>query len=350
MSSCNLYEATRRTVRAVMGADAFAMPLMRRSSAAIRQELGGGKPVETLIPPPEDLPWHPLGEGGVTDASVCGLLMLERAMQDEGFLGTKGVGETLIRFKNDPDYHPYFDWFAGPVTRRGLEKLEGYYQPTRFDKNPCEARHGTSGAVCRGWVAGLLHPGDPEAAIRQAVQLAMVTHPNGIAISGTAVSAALTAAAFGGKLDSAKIYDTALWAAQEGYRRGCLATVKPPVGAKLPGRIELAVNLALQYGDDDERLLAELGDLIGFGVNTSELIPSVVGILVAAHGSLSRAVRLAANAGNCANRAAVVAAAACAPACDPDPMLEACFERAAQKLPFDCSALFDKLRDYDANF
>ena len=178
----------------------------------------------------------------------------------------------------------------------------------------------------------------------------MVTHPNGIAISGTAVSAALTAAAFGGKLDSAKIYDTALWAAQEGYRRGCLATVKPPVGAKLPGRIELAVNLALQYGDDDERLLAELGDLIGFGVNTSELIPSVVGILVAAHGSLSRAVRLAANAGNCANRVAVVAAAACAPACEPDPMLEACFERAAQKLPFDCSALFDKLRDYDANF
>ena len=40
MSSCNLYEATRRTVRAVVGADAFAMPLMRRSSAAIRQELG----------------------------------------------------------------------------------------------------------------------------------------------------------------------------------------------------------------------------------------------------------------------------------------------------------------------
>ncbi len=90
----------------------------------------------------------------------------------------------------------------------------------------------------------------------------------------------------------------ALHAADTGYRLGLAAAGTPPVGAKLPQRIELAANLAVRHRRDPERLLREMNDLIGFGAYASEAVPSVVGLVIAAQGRVGEAVRLAANAGN----------------------------------------------------
>ncbi|MBC5581375.1 ADP-ribosylglycohydrolase family protein [Anaerofilum sp. BX8] len=340
MNALDLSARMKRTVRAVAAADAFALPMLGMGPEQIRRDLGDGDLVRRLCKAPPGAVGSAFPPGAVSDVFAAGYLLLRGFLSDGGHITAARAGRALLRLKTDAAFRPYFDDFLDPVTREGLERLDGSYVSTRFDLVPCDGRRINCSAAARAWVAGLLNPGDPEAAIRDAVTLSMPTHPNAIAISGAAVSAALTAASFLPGFDCGRLYELALKAARDGYELGLSAAGMPPVGAKLPQRIELAVNLALRYRRDPEKLLQELNDVVGFGAYASEAVPSAVGLVIAAGGRAGEAVRLAANAGNCACCTAVIAAAACAASSPVDEALEEHFEKVRAAAPFDWEPLW----------
>ena len=342
MKAFDLPARMKRTVRAVAAADAFALPMRGLGPDRIRRDLGGGGLVRRLRKAP-GAAGDSFEPGGVSDVFASSYLLLRGFLRDGGRVTLAGAGQALLRLKTESIFRPYLDRFLDPVTREGLDRLDGSYLPTRFDRVPCDGRRINCSAAARAWVAGLLNPGDPEAAIRDAVTLSMPSHPNAIAISGAAVSAALTAAAFLPGPDCGRLYDLALHAADTGYRLGLAAAGTPPVGAKLPQRIELAANLAVRHRREPERLLREMNDLTGFGAYASEAVPSAVGLVIAAQGRVGEAVRLAANAGNQACCTAAIAAAACAPACPADEALEECFEQVRAVPPFEWEPLWAEL-------
>ncbi len=107
-------------------------------------------------PAAKDRPCGSAGPGGVTDVLVCGLLILRGVMRDGGRVPSPGVGQALLRLKTDPSiFRPYLDRVLDPVTRAGLDRLDGSYLPTRFDRVPCDGRRINCSAAARAWVAGL---------------------------------------------------------------------------------------------------------------------------------------------------------------------------------------------------
>ena len=295
-------------VRTVAVADAFAMPLMTRPPYLIREDYGSGKLVEDMLALLPDSPGYPLPMGSVTDVFASSYCLL-RSILRSGGVTPSAAEQALFDWREGEDTKVYYDKFAGKTTRLRMEYLDGTHIFNRFDKVPCEGRFITNGGASRAWVAGLLNPGNVDRAIDDALTLTMPTHPNAIAGSGAAAVAAMVSAALGGVKAPDKLFDVAREAVQAGYRKMEMATNLTAVGAKLPGRMELAANLAVKYGNDEEKLAVEMHDCVGVGAYTSEVVPSDVGFILAAGNDLEKALRLAVNAGNQTNKTASIVCA-----------------------------------------
>lgn len=153
------------------------------------------------------------------------------------------------------------------------------------------ARGDTNGAAMRIVPVGLVTPMErPAELIAQVVEACRPTHHTDVAISGAClVAGAVSAAINATSIDD--VVEPALAAAEAGRRQG-----NPVMGASVVRRAQLAVEIARRFGPTSE-MAAELYDVVGAGVATTEAAPSALGLAVAAGGDAAVCARLSANLG-----------------------------------------------------
>jgi len=151
---------------------------------------------------------------------------------------------------------------------------------------------------------GLIHPGDPEAAVADAVIACTPTHYTDVALSGACAVAAAVARAMTPDTTLEDIIDAAVWGADVGVRYGA-----PWMGASVARKIDFAVQLATDVKLTEQDRLRNLYDFIGSTLAVPDSVPCAFGILAMAEGNpVQAAIYAAALSGD----ADTVGAIACA--------------------------------------
>jgi len=164
----------------------------------------------------------------------------------------------------------------------------------------------TNGAAMRVAPAGLIHPGNIDAACEQAFVTCLPSHDTDVAISAAcAIAAGVSRALVEPSLPA--VID----ACREGGRIGVrLAQERARMlpGPRFLARLEMALEIARAAPDDRAFLLAmESG--VGASVLAAESVPAAIGILAYAGGDPMRTISLAASIGNDTDSIATMAGA-----------------------------------------
>lgn len=289
-----LYKKILGSLSMVAIGDALGMPCHDMTTDEIKERFG--KPVETFRPPFDDTRVHRNFDAGrITDDTILTLAVAKAYIENEGRLTPSSISACLLESYNralDAGCGTMF----GPSTRRAMDAMQAGNDPVQAclaDKHPMSGA--SNGAAMKIAPAGLVHPADPDAAIRDAVTVCLLSHCTQTAIAAACAIAAGVAEAMAPGADVFSVVRAALHGARKGEAIGMkkARTVPLPSVAK---RIELAVSLALKAKDCDEanRFFA---NIIGTGLAAYESIPTAVGIFVAAAGDPRRCVIAGANVG-----------------------------------------------------
>ena len=171
---------------------------------------------------------------------------------------------------------------AGPTTRAMLEGA-----PAEGDR-----RIGlTNGSAMRAAPCGLVHPGDPEAAVELAWLTSRPTHDTQVAAAAAGAIAAGVAVALRPGAGLEEVVEACSLGAALGNGLGVRhgRTVAAP---RVSDRIELAVDEARAAGDLDEAL-DRIESAVGTSMFAFESVPAAVGALVARRGEPLEVVRAA---------------------------------------------------------
>lgn len=238
-----------------------------------------GKPVDSFEVPPPGNPYAGGRDAGqLTDDSSLTLGLCRAYLENQGVMTVEAVVQTILRWSESE----YFPRFAGPRPRRQ------YGGCARGDPLVV-GRHGeismggvTNGAAMKISPPGLMHPGDLDAAIRDAVTICLPTHATQIAISGAcAVACAVSAALISGAT-VASVVKAALYGAEKGESIG-REKGRIAAGPSVAERLRLAVQIVV--GDPQpERACRKIGQLIGSGLPAAEAVPAALGIFMAVEG------------------------------------------------------------------
>lgn len=267
-------------------------PTEQRSVVENRQLFGHR--VEQFYEPPEDSPYAAGRKAGqITDDSSQMFMLAEAFIQGGGSVTARAVADMLLAWTQTE----YFPRFAGPSTKRAVEALRKGADPETLGAQGRETNVGTTnGSAMRIAPAGLVHPGDPRAAVRAAAITCRPSHFTSIGVAGSGAIAAAVAVAL---LDNSTIVDVvraAVFGAELGAQIGA-DEGREVAGADVAKRIKLAAAIGLTSPDLDtaiERLTTE----IGTGLPIVESVPATLGFFVAAAGDPWQAIIGAATAGD----------------------------------------------------
>jgi ADP-ribosylglycohydrolase len=297
-----LYDRVLGSLACACIGDALGAPTEQRSIGEIRRIWGGR--VDKFYPPPDDSPYaNGRRAAQITDDASQMLHLVDAYLECEGILTPDSVATALLRWSENPQYFPRF---VGPSTRAGIERLRNGDDPVAAGRAGRLTDEGTSnGAAMRVAPAGLMHPGDPEAAVRDAVITCLPTHGTNLAISGAGCVAAAVAVAMVPGNELLDVTHAAQWGAAKGeiLGRKCGREV---AGPSVRRRLDLALELAVTASDLEEAV-RDIAALVGTGLHVSEAVPAAVGIFVAANGDPFPAVVGGANAGGDTDTVACIA-------------------------------------------
>jgi ADP-ribosylglycohydrolase len=190
--------------------------------------------------------------------------------------------------------------YVGPSTRRGVQAL-------KRGENPHETgRMGdTNGGSMRVSVVGLLHPGDPMGAIRDAMISCLPTHGTNVAISGACAVAAGTAVAMHAHATLDAVIAAGMLGAEIGRQQG-----SSWIGASVTRKIEQAVRIVRGAGTTDDKLRA-IYDEVGTSLATPETVGASFGVFLLAAGDPKTAAIHAAALSGDADTVGAIACALC---------------------------------------
>lgn len=242
---------------------------------------------------------HPLGT--VTDDTEQTLLIARLLATGEP-LTPERVAEALVEWAEKG-----LSSYLGPSTRRALTQLMQGVSPYETGKGGT-----TNGAAMRVAPIGIVHAGDVDSAVRDAVAASIPTHNTRNAMQGAAAVACAIAAAMAAEAT----VESVILGAQEGARRGrefgAWSWATP-----LDKRIELAVELVARphrssrpVGSIDDAL-ESLYDYIGVGLDPAESVATALGLVVAARGDPMTAILAGVNIGGDTDTIAAIAGAIC---------------------------------------
>jgi ADP-ribosylglycohydrolase len=243
-----------------------------------------GEPVEGCTREEVRTYGHPLspvrrGRGAVTDDSGQLEALAEALVAADGDLTEEAWRAALVRwFETSPTAER-----AGPTTRAMLQRPAGEAPPEG------DRRVGaTNGSAMRVAPAGLIHPGDAEAAVELAWLTSRPTHDTQVAAAAAGAIAAGVATALRPGAGVEEVAEACVLGAALGHGLGTRHGRTVPL-PRVSDRIELAVDEARAAGGLDEAL-----DRIEAAVGTSmlafESVPAAVGVLVASRGDPIEAV------------------------------------------------------------
>lgn len=258
--------------------DAFAMPAQVHPDDTERA-FGW---LDTWQPAPDDHIVHAgLPAGRITDDSEQAF-SIAQAVIDAGAVTLEAAVKGLVAWYDrvDGDNSP----FVGPSTRRGLKALKRGEDPRTTG-----LWGDTNGAPMRIAPIGLLHPGDIEGAVADAVTVCMPTHFTQPAVSGAAAVAAAVATAMEEDVSLDAVMAAGLRGAELGAKHG-----RRWFGCSALFKIEQA--LAIANSDSSTRIrLRRLFDEVGATLNVPETVGAAFGILAMAQGDPKQTAILAAN-------------------------------------------------------
>lgn len=250
--------------------DAWGMPAYFRPEQTWLHYHGW---LDKLIDPPPDHPIHAtLQAGQVTDDTEQALALAQIIIK-YGQITVVGAAEGIVAWYDqiDGDNSPY----VGPSTRRGVLALKAGQDP-----HTTGLFGDTNGGAMRVSPIGLIHPGDPDAAIEDAVIACTPTHFTDVAVSGACAVAAAVAQATAPHTTLEDIIQMGIHGADVGVRRG-----RPWLGASVARKIDFAVQLATDVEVSERDRLRNLYDLIGSTLAAADAVPCAFGILALAEGN-----------------------------------------------------------------
>jgi len=263
--------------------------------------------------------------GQITDDVSQMLALAEVLIETNGDLSEEAWLQALLRWM---DTSPAAR-MMGPTTRPLLEALAAGRDTADIGRSPYSTRKlasfgATNGAAMRVAPAGMVFPGDLEAAVRLSWISCRPTHDTQIAAAAAGAIAAGVAQAL---LPNADVYSVAR-ASMQGARLGEALGARE--GRRVPGpsvlrRIEIAIDEALRSANLHEAI-TRIEASVGNSVMAVESVPAAVGIFVAAGGDPLEAVVGGANIGNDTDTIAAMAGAMAGALCGvealPTPLLE----------------------------
>lgn len=258
--------------------DAFAMPAQVHPDDTERA-FGW---LDSWQPAPDDHIVHAgLPAGRITDDSEQAYSIAQAVIEAGGVTLAAAVdGLTAWYDRVDGDNSPY----VGPSTRRGLNALKRGEDPRTTG-----LWGDTNGAPMRIAPIGLLHPGDIDGAVADAVIICMPTHFTQPAVSGAAAVAAAVSGAMENDATLDLVIEAGLRGAELGAKHG-----RRWFGCSVPFKIEQA--LAITKRDADERAkLRRIFDEVGATLNVPETVGAAFGLLAMAGGDPKQTAILAAN-------------------------------------------------------
>jgi ADP-ribosylglycohydrolase len=253
--------------------------------------------IESLVDAPPDHPIHAgFRAGQVTDDTQQAIALARRIIK-EGGITVEGAARAIVAWYDAAggDHAA----FVGPSTRRAVAALKSGVDPHETGK-----QGDTNGGAMRISPIGLIHPGNPAAAVEDAITACIPTHFTDVAVSGACAVAAAIAQAMTPDATLEEIITMATWGAEMGLQRGV-----PWMGASVARKIDFAVQLATDLNISETDRIQNLYDLIGSTLAVADSVPCAFGVLAMADGDpVTTAIYAAALSGD----ADTVGAIACA--------------------------------------
>ncbi|MFH1139765.1 MAG: ADP-ribosylglycohydrolase family protein [Pseudomonadota bacterium] len=274
--------------------DALGMPTHDLTSDEISRRFGG--PVRDFHPPGPDSRVHPRHRAAeITDDTLLTLAAARSYLEGRGRVDplsvARGTAAALARARESGR-----EMMFGPSTRRCVEALEAGLDPLAAalaEKHPLSGA--SNGGAMKVSPAGLVHPGDLEAAAADALTICLPSHATVAGVSAAAAIAAGVAEAVTPRADVYSVAQACLWGAAAGERLAVERVRRTPLPS-LPERIKLAIQLVLTAGDPvaaNRRLV----EVIGAGLAAYESVPAAIGVFLANGGVPEKCVLAGANIG-----------------------------------------------------
>lgn len=230
-------------------------------------------------------PDHPLHAGfragQITDDTQQALALAE-AIIATGQLTVEEVARVLLAWYERVQGQGAA--YISQNTHRAMDALK-----SGSDPHLTGLRGDTDGGAKRVSPIGLIHPGDPDAALADAIITCTPTHFTDVALSGACAVAAAVAQALVPETTLEEIVTVAMRAAEVGREHGVVWW-----GASVARKINYAVQLATDSRFPEQERLQNLYDLIGSTQAAADSVPCAFGILAMADGHPAQTATFAA--------------------------------------------------------
>lgn len=260
--------------------DAMGMPVEFLSRSEIKARFGR---INKFLKPPQDHIHRHVELGSITDDTQQ-TLALARALIEHGRITPEIAAQAYLHWADETD--AFRSSFLGPSSRDALLRLRAGEDPKTSG-----GVGSTVGAAMRVAPIGIVNAGDPQAAALEAYFSCLPTHGASAAIAGAcAVAAAVASAMVNASLD--ELIRAALSSAEFGQLHGI-----PSPGPALAARLATALELVTENNNDKEAAEVALIETVGVGIESVELVPTAIALVVLYEGDPHRAIPAAVNMG-----------------------------------------------------
>ncbi len=272
--------------------DAMGGPSETFSQQEIRDVFGGW--ITGFLPPGDNVLVKGNEIGEVTDDTSQMYEMGMAIVKSNGFLTVQGAADALVGWSQK--YPKYYPRNAGATTRFVIEELLRGDDPETVGRRGGSYRRGTSnGCAMRVASAGLIHPGNLQGAIKDAIIMTKPSHGTQHAYSGACSIACGISEALKSDSDVYSVIKASLYGAKKGYEMG-LEEARIAAGEDLYLKILYAVEISLSTNSMEETLRA-LEAKVGNDGQIQNSVASAIGIFAATEGNPEKTIIYGANYG-----------------------------------------------------
>ena len=301
-----LYDRILGSLAAAGMGDALGAATEQWSTPEIYAAYGG--PLRVFITPPPDTFSGAIGNklGQITDDTSQMYYLAQTLINVDGKLTNEAWVDCLLRWADESPHVGNM----GPTTRLVVEALRSGGDPYKVgvvgESSRQMAKMGaTDGAAMRVAPAGLVNPGNFEAACQDALTTCLPSHNTQIAIGSACAIAAGVAHALTAGADVYSVAQACLAGARRGEElaadKGRLAP-----GPSMVARTELAIDLAIK-ATSLEQAMHDIEAYIGNSVDACESAPAAIGLFVYAGGDPMESIVGGTNIGNDTDTIAAIA-------------------------------------------
>lgn len=280
----------------VAAGDSMGMPTSMMSPSTIKKIFG--KYVDEFLPAPKGHVIHDkMVAGQVTDDTQQTLLIADSIIE-KGKIDPEDIAHRLINWAEE--INAFGTMAVGPSSFRALYAIKAgksIYETGSVGD--------TNGAVMRIGAVAIYGKGELRRTVDAVEQACIPTHNTNIAIAGASAVAMAIGSCINGEKDIDIIIENAIKAAELGMARGNIW-----YSASIIERTKLALDLVNQ-NKPQEKIIQDLYNIIGAGVQVSETVPTCLAITKLANGNLVDAIQLATNLGGDCDTIAAIAGSIC---------------------------------------